>query len=302
MTAGCLVMSYGTPASLDEVEAYYTHIRRGRAPEAHLLAELVGRYEAIGGISPLRGITESQVAAIGSHLGDGWTTTGGYKHTGPFIEDSVATLRDAGVDRIVGVVLAPHYSRGSVGEYAKRMQDAASEAGIPARTVTSWHHLDAWLDFQAAAVTDALAGLPERTKVLFTAHSLPERVLVDDPYPDQLHESATAVAARAGLDRWAGWAMAWQSAGRTADPWRGPDILEVIDDLAATGRADGVLVCPQGFTADHLEVLYDLDVEGAGRAATAGLAFARTRSLNDDTTVMAALAELVRAEGGRPLP
>jgi ferrochelatase len=296
VTAGCLVMAYGTPASLDEVEAYYTHIRRGRAPEPHLLDELVGRYEAIGGISPLRAITEAQVAAIGSALGDGWTTTGGYKHTTPFIEDGVTALRDAGVDRIVGVVLAPHFSRGSVGEYAGRLDAAAAEAGIPAAVVTSWHHLDAWLDLQAAAVTDALAGLPERTKVLFTAHSLPERVLVDDPYPEQLHASAAAIAARTGLDRWAGWAVAWQSAGRTADPWRGPDVLEVIDDLADTGRADGVLVCPQGFTADHLEVLYDLDVEAAGRAAGRGLAFARTRSVNAEPAVMAALAGLVASQ------
>ena len=296
MTSGCLVMAYGTPASLADVEAYYTHIRRGRPPEPHLLDELVGRYEAIGGISPLRAITEAQVAAIGTALGDGWTVAGGYKHTTPFIEDGVAALRDAGVDRIVGVVLAPHFSRGSVGEYGARLEAAAAEAGIPATVVPSWHHLDAWLDLQTAAVTDALDGLPARTKVLFTAHSLPERVLVDDPYPDELHTSATAIAARAGLDRWAGWAVAWQSAGRTADPWRGPDILEVIDDLAGTGRADGVLVCPQGFTADHLEVLYDLDVQAAERAAEQGLAFARTRSVNDDPAVMAAIAGLVASQ------
>ena len=129
---------------------------------------------------------------------------------------------------------------------------------------------------------------------MFTAHSLPERALVADPYEDQLRESAAAVAAAVGLDRWAGWAVAWQSAGRTADVWRGPDIGEVITDLAGTGRADGVLVCPQGFVADHLEVLYDLDVVAAGRAAELGLAFARTRSLNDDPTVLAALARRVR--------
>jgi ferrochelatase len=131
--------------------------------------------------------------------------------------------------------------------------------------------------------------------VLFTAHSLPERVLVDDPYPDQLRASATAIAGAVGLDRWSGWSIAWQSAGRTADPWRGPDVLEVLADIAAAGTADGVLVCPQGFTADHLEVLHDLDDVAAGRAAELGLAFARTRSLNDDEAVLTALAGRVAA-------
>jgi ferrochelatase len=144
-------------------------------------------------------------------------------------------------------------------------------------------------------VTDARAGLPERHKVLFTAHSLPERVLAGDPYPEQLRESAAIVAERVGLDRWAAWSLCWQSAGRTPEPWRGPDILKVIRDLAATGRTDGVLVCPQGFTADHLEVLYDLDIEAAGVAAEVGLAFARTRALNDDPGVMAALAARIIA-------
>jgi ferrochelatase len=120
-------------------------------------------------------------------------------------------------------------------------------------------------------------------------------VLVDDPYPDELRASATAGAEAVGLAPWAGWSIAWQSAGRTADPWRGPDILQVLDDLAGTGRADGVLVCPQGFTADHLEVLYDLDVEAAAHAARRGLAFARTRSLNDDPVVLGALAARVAA-------
>jgi ferrochelatase len=295
VTAGCLVMAYGTPSSTDEVEAYYTHIRRGRAPEPHLLADLVRRYDAIGGVSPLRQITDAQIAAIRTALGRGWTVAGGNKHAAPFIEDGVAALVDAGVDRIVGVVLAPHFSRGSVGEYAARLDEAATGRGVPMSMVLEWHDVPAWIDFQGAAVTEGLAALPGRTKVLFTAHSLPERVLVDDPYPDQLRASAAAIALRVGLDPWAGWSLAWQSAGRTPDPWRGPDILAVIDELGRTGRADGVLVCPQGFTADHLEVLYDLDVEAAQRAAAAGLAFGRTRSVNDDRTVMAGVAERVRA-------
>jgi protoporphyrin/coproporphyrin ferrochelatase len=296
VTAGCLVMAYGTPASPDEVEAYYTHIRRGRAPEPAQLRDLLDRYEAIGGVSPLREITEAQVAGIADALGAGWRVTGGFKHASPFIEDGAAALAAAGVDRIVGLVLAPHFSHGSVGEYASRLEAAAGGLGVEASTVRSWHDEPAWIEFQARAVGEALATLPERTKVLFTAHSLPERVLVDDPYPDELRASATAIAERAGLARWAGWSLAWQSAGRTSEAWRGPDILQVIDDLAGTGRADGVLVCPQGFTADHLEVLYDLDVQAAERAGAAGLAFARTRSLNADPAVLAALANRVGKE------
>ena len=135
--------------------------------------------------------------------------------------------------------------------------------------------------------------MPERTKVVFTAHSLPERVLVDDPYPDELHASAAAIAERAGLGPWAEWAIGWQSAGRTPEPWRGPDILQIIDDLAGTGRADGLVIVPQGFTSDHLEVVYDIDIEAARAAAQRGLALARTQVVNDDPTVMDALAARV---------
>lgn len=302
--AGLLVMAYGTPRSPEDVEAYYTHIRRGRPPTPELLAELVARYEAIGGISPLAARTEAQRAALAAALEardpGRWTVVLGQKHAAPFIEDAVATLAGAGVRRAVGLVLAPHYSRFSVGQYQERAAAAGAAHGLTLLPIDSWHLLPAYVEFLTGAVRDARHDLPARHKVLFTAHSLPERVLVDDPYPDQLRASAEAVAARLGLDPWQDWSLCWQSAGRTPEPWRGPDILEVLRELAATGRCDGVLVCPQGFTADHLEVLYDLDLEARGVAEQAGLAFARTRSLNDDPTVMAALADLVveRAEAG----
>ena len=202
----------------------------------------------------------------------------------------------------VGLVLAPHYSGFSVGQYQERLREAAAAKGVTAAGIESWHLEEAYLRFLTTAVDDALAGMVadagidrERVKVLFTAHSLPERVLADDPYPDQLRQSAAEVAARVGLHRWAGWTVAWQSAGRTPEPWRGPDILTVIRQLAETGRADGVLVCAQGFVADHLEVLYDLDIEARKVADEVGLAFARTRSLNDDPDVLAALADRVIA-------
>jgi ferrochelatase len=202
---------------------------------------------------------------------------------------------DTGVNDVVGVVLAPHYSRGSVGEYVARLRAAAEEHGLRAAAVESWHDLPEYVEFLVTVVRDGLRRLPPSTKVLFTAHALPERVLADDPYPAELAASAAAVAGRAGLDRWSGWGVAYQSAGRTPEPWGGPDILTVLDDLAATGRSEGALVCPHGFVADHLEVLYDLDVVAAERAASLGLAFARTRSMNDDPVVLSALAERIRA-------
>ena len=296
---GVVVMAYGTPASPADVEAYYTHIRRGNAPTPEQLADLVRRYDAIGGTSPLAQRTEAQRSGLEAALEDRapgrCRVVLGQKHAAPFIEDAADKLAVEGVDALVGLVLAPHFSRFSVGQYQERLAAAATEHHLPVAGLESWHLEPSYLAFLTAAVTDALVPMPEQTKVLFTAHSLPERVLVDDPYPDQLRASATAVAEAAGLARWAGWALGWQSAGRTPEPWRGPDILEVLRDLAATGRADGVLVCPQGFVSDHLEVVYDLDIEARALADELGLAFARTRVLNADATVLGALADRVLA-------
>jgi ferrochelatase len=299
MTVGVVVMAYGTPATPEDIPEYYTHIRRGRPPTDEQLAELTARYEAIGGISPLAQRTRAQLAAIEASLEAAepgrFVVRLGQKHAAPFIEDAVAELAGLGVERIVGVVLAPHWSGFSVGQYHARVEAAAAEAGLSSTGVDSWALEPSFVAHQAASVRDRLATLPERTKVVFTAHSLPERVLVDDPYPDELRASAEAIATAAGLGRWSTWSLGWQSAGRTPEPWRGPDILEVVRELAATGRADGVLVVPQGFTSDHLEVLYDLDIEAAGVAAEVGLDFARTEVVNDDGAVMSALAERVRA-------
>jgi ferrochelatase len=299
---GVLVMAYGTPASVEDIEPYYTHIRRGRPAPPELLEELIDRYAAIGGISPLAQRTEAQRVAIEAALDTlapgRYHVVLGQKHATPFIEDAVAELAGAGITTSVGVVLAPHYSGFSVGQYQARAAEAGAAHGITHHGIDSWHLDPAYVEFLTAAVAEADADLPDNRKVLFTAHSLPERVLADDPYPDQLRASASAVADRLGLDPWSDWSIAWQSAGRTPEPWRGPDILDVLRELADTGGTDGVLVCAQGFVADHLEVLYDLDIEAAGVAAELGLAFARTRSLNDDATVMGALAQRVHEVAG----
>ncbi len=294
---GVVLMSYGTPAGPEEIEAYYTHIRRGRPPSPEELADLTARYDALGGVSGLAARTESQRAAIEAALDERWP--GGYvvvlgqKHAAPFIEDAITTLEAQGVERVTGLVLAPHYSAASVGAYLERAVEACTQHDLAFGAISSWHLLPEYLDFLTEAVRNAQVELPANHKVLFTAHSLPERALLDDPYPGQLQESAEAVAERLGLSPWADWALAWQSAGRTPEPWRGPDVNVVIRELAATGRADGVLVCAQGFVSDHLEVRYDLDIESAAVSAEVGLAFARTRSLNDHAPTMAALAELI---------
>jgi ferrochelatase len=302
-----LVMAYGTPAGPQDIEAYYTHIRHGRPPTAELLADLRRRYDAIGQ-SPLLAITNAQVAALQAALerrGHRVPVALGMKHASPFIEDAVADLARAGAHEITGVVLAPHYSRMSVGEYTTRATASAERApGSPSVTVVrSWHLAPGYLHFLASALQDALsqisAGAREGAHVLFTAHSLPERILGEgDPYPAQLLETATALAERLGLERWS---VAWQSAGRTADPWIGPDVLEVMGDLAGRGTP-AVVVCSAGFVADHLEVLYDLDIEARDRARELGIEFARTASPNDDRGVMDALAQIVleQAHAGAP--
>jgi ferrochelatase len=288
MTTGVLVMAYGTPRDRDDIAAYYTDIRRGRAPTAEQLADLVRRYDALGGTFPLREITERQAAAIRDELGAGYDVVLGMKHSTPTIEDGVRELAANGVDRVVGLVLAPHYSRLSIGEYAERAAKAGAEVGLRVETVESWNVLPEYVGFLASAVRDALAQVPVGSGVVFTAHSLPERIRsTGDPYPAQLAETAAAVAAAADLTDWS---VGWQSAGRTPEPWLGPDVLEIVRERAGTA---GLVVCACGFVADHLEVAYDLDVEAAALAREVGLPFARTASVNDDPAVMAALARLV---------
>jgi ferrochelatase len=306
-----LLMAYGTPRRPDEIEPYYTDIRRGRRPTPEALADLVARYAAIGGVSPLAGLTEAQrdalQAALDAAAPDRFRVALGLKHADPKVEVAAQELAEAGVDTIVGLVLAPHYSSYSIGQYLERTRQGAAEAGGSTRVIgiDSWALEPAFITFLAADLRSRLDAMRERTggtvRVLFTAHSLPERIIAaGDPYPDELRSTAEAVAAELGLVEGADWQIAWQSAGRTPEPWIGPDILAVIDELgsadpADSGRVAGVIVCACGFVADHLEVLYDLDIEAAARAATHGLAFDRTACVNDDPTIMAALAQRVVA-------
>ena len=286
-------MAYGTPATPGDVEAYYTHVRRGRPPTPEQLADLRRRYDAIGGTSPLLARTREQAAGIQAALGDEFLVALGMKHAAPFIEDGVAALVAAGVTRIIGVVLAPHYSALSVGEYGKRAEAAAAEAGVRLTMVKSWHLAPGYVDLLAGFVEGEVKRLAvDPVEVVFTAHSLPTRILdMGDPYPAQLAETAAAVAAQAGVERWS---VGWQSAGRTPEPWIGPDILAVLPTLRDAGAA-GVVVCAAGFVSDHLEVLYDLDVEARAAAEALGLAFTRTPSPNADPGFCATVAGVIRS-------
>jgi ferrochelatase len=293
-----LLMAYGTPRTPAEIEPYYTDIRRGRAPTPEQLADLVARYDAIGGISPLAARTEAQRDALQVALNeiapDEYDVVLGLKHAAPMIETAVNDLAASGYQHIIGLVLAPHYSSFSIGQYMDRTRKAAEPHGITVTSIDSWATEPAFIEFLAADLRSRLADMPANTKVLFTAHSLPQRIIdAGDPYPDELRSTAEAVAGAAGLDSWSSWSIAWQSAGRTPEPWIGPDILAVIDDLASSENASGVVVCACGFVADHLEVLFDLDIEAKKHAEDKGLAFDRTSCVNDDATIMRALAQRV---------
>jgi protoporphyrin/coproporphyrin ferrochelatase len=308
---GVLLMAYGTPRSPDEVETYYTDIRRGRPPTPDALADLVARYEAIGGISPLATLTESQRSALqlalDEHEPGRFHVALGLKHADPKVEVGAAELAASGSNMIVGLVLAPHYSSYSIGQYLERARVGIDEvdADIALGGIESWAIEPAFVEFiaddlrsrhEAMSMRLADAGDERRVRVVFTAHSLPLRIIENgDPYPDELRSTAEAVAAEIGLSEDTDWSIGWQSAGRTPEPWIGPDILDVIDELGDDPSVGGVIVSACGFVADHLEVLYDLDIEARHRADDVGLLFDRTACVNDDSDVMDALARRVIA-------
>ena len=276
-----LCMAYGSPAAEDDIEAYYTHIRGGRKPSAEALEELKGRYRAIGG-SPLTAITREQAAALGDRLG--LPTFVGMKHTSPFIADAAAEAARAGIQRLVGLPLAPHFADMSLGSYERALSDAWQGELV---FVRGFHDHPAFIHAVAALVTASLAeSRPDR--LFFTAHSLPARIVAEgDGYHDRLLESCRLVEAAIDLPDWE---FAFQSASTTGEPWLGPDLLSAIE---RSGARD-VLVCPIGFVADHLEILFDLDVEAQEFARAHGIRIRRTASFNARPELIGALAEIVQ--------
>jgi ferrochelatase len=298
MKTGVLVMAYGTPTTPSDVEAYYTRIRHGRPPTPELLADLVRRYDAIGGASPLAQRTADQVTGIAAALerevpGE-FDVRFGSKYEPPMLEATAASFRDDGFTKVVGLVLAPHSSSMSTVQYMQRAKEALGNT-VDFVEIAEWYEAPGFLELIGSRVNEALATIPvdrrATTEVIFSAHSLPEKILAsNDSYPDQLRDSARRAAVLAGVDAWD---IAWQSAGRTADPWIGPDILAVLRAKRDRGVTD-VVSCPIGFVADHLEVLFDIDIEAMAGADEIGLNLVRTASLNDDPKFTEILATVVR--------
>jgi ferrochelatase len=287
-----ILMAYGSPATADDIRPYLEDIRGGRPVSDEAVGELAERYRRIGGRSPLDEVTEAQRSALERELG--LAVFAGMKHWRPRIAEAVERALESGATRVIGVVLAPHYSRMSVGEYRVRLDAALDGRDAELVLVESWHDDPAFVEVVADRVrgTDAW--------VVFTAHSLPERILASgDPYREQLLETSRLVAERAGLgDRWS---FAFQSASPSGEPWLGPDILEELERLAGEGVGK-VLVAPVGFVSDHLEILWDLDVEAREKAEELGIELERIESLNDDPAFIAALAGVVaRARQQQPL-
>ena len=281
-----ILLAHGTPESLDQMPEYLTRVRGGRPPSEELIAEMTGNYRAIGGRSPLTDITRAQAAALERELGDGTPVYVGMRNWAPYISEAVAEAVRAGAQEIVGVPLAPQFSTVSVARYREVLREA-TPPGVAVRCVESWHDHPGLI----AAFAEKLRLALPADVVLFTAHSLPVRLIeAGDPYAREVERTAALVAEAAGV---AAYERAYQSAGRTPEPWLGPSVEEALRTLHARG-ARSVLAVPIGFVCDHTEILFDIDVQAAGEAERLGIALRRTESLNTSPALIRTLAALVR--------
>lgn len=285
---GVLLMAHGTPSSLDEMPEYLTLVRGGRPPSAELVHEMRENYGAIGGRSPLTDITEAQAAALRLRLGPDILVAVGMRNWKPFIKDALAGLAAAGVTRVIGIPMAPQFSTLSVKKYIDAAL-AALPAGVQFEAVESFHTHPLLID----AFTERVRAAQPRPDelVIFTAHALPVRVIESgDRYADEVAATAAAVAQRAGI---AAYTQAFQSAGRTPEPWIGPELPQVIDDRSVNIRK--FLVVPIGFVCDHTEILFDIDVQAAQVAREFSTTLRRTESLNTSPLFISMLEDLVRS-------
>ena len=288
MRTAVVLMAYGSPERAEDIPAYFADIRGGRPIRPEAVAELTERYRRIGGRSPLNEITGAQARALERELGI--PVHVGMKHWHPRIAEAAEQALAGGAEHVVGLVLAPHYSRISIGGYRERLEEALPD-GVDLTFVESWHDHEPFLDVLAERVRGSDA------HVVFTAHSLPARILAEgDPYRDQLLQTSRLVADKAGVNSWS---FAFQSESPTGEPWLGPDLLDELEALHGRG-VERVLVAPVGFVSDHLEILWDIDLQAREKAAELGLELERIESLNDDPAFIRALADLVKQASAAP--
>lgn len=291
MTTGVVLMTYGAPVDESDLPRYLAAIRGGRAPDAALVREMGRRYAAIGG-SPLIARTIEQAAALERELGAGYITAAGMRYSVPTIAEAAGRLVARGASRLVGICMSPQWSPTLMGGYDRALRAAATSCGVRTSIAGAWYREPRFVASLAARITDGLRETPDAT-VLLTAHSLPRRVFDTEPsYIAQLRTTGELVAAAASLAPGL-WTWAWQSAGHTQEEWLRPDLAEVFPELARSGVRE-ILVAPVQFLADHLEVLYDLDVAAAEQARGAGLHYHRTAMPNSDPAFIRALAAVTR--------
>jgi ferrochelatase len=298
---GLLVMAYGTPYNLDDLERYYTHIRHGRKPTPEMIEELRSRYEAIGGISPLVKITLEQAEKLEEHLNKiqqniEFKMYLGLKHIQPFIEDAVHQMHADGIEEAISIVLAPHFSTFSIKSYNGRAQEEAEKlGGLKIRTIESWYQEPKFIDYWAGKIKKIFDKMPEEEKadavLIVSAHSLPEKILqFGDPYPSQLKETADLIAEQAGVEKYV---VGWQSAGQTPEPWLGPDVQDLTRDLYKEHHYKAFVYAPVGFVSEHLEVLYDNDYECRKVTEELGVSYYRPEMPNAKEEFIDALSTVV---------
>jgi protoporphyrin/coproporphyrin ferrochelatase len=298
---GLLVMAYGTPYQLDDLERYYTHIRHGRKPTEEMLEDLRNRYESIGGLSPLAKVTSEQAKKLEEHLNQiqdeiEFKMYLGLKHIEPFIEDAVKQMHNDGIEEAVSIVLAPHFSTFSIKSYNGRAAEEAEKlGGLKITSIESWYDEPKFISHWVKKVKEIYQQMPQEEKenamLIVSAHSLPEKILqFGDPYPSQLKETADLIAGQAGIDKYE---IGWQSAGNTPEPWLGPDVQDLTRELAKEHQYKAFVYVPAGFVCEHLEVLYDNDYECKVVTDEVGASYYRPKMPNADPEFIDALATVV---------
>lgn len=298
---GILVMAYGTPYKEEDIERYYTHIRRGRKPAPEMQEDLERRYRAIGGISPLAKITEEQATKLEARLNEiqdeiEFHMYLGLKHIEPFVEDAVLQMHKDGIEEAISLVLAPHYSTFSVKSYNGRAKEEAAKLGGPViYSIESWYKEPKFIDYWATKIKETYASMQQEERehaiLIVSAHSLPEKIIAArDPYPEQLKETAELIAKAAGITDYA---IGWQSAGNTPDPWIGPDVQDLTLDLYNKHGYKAFVYAPVGFIVNHLEVLYDNDVECKAVTDKVGASYYRPEMPNANAEFIDCLAQIV---------